>query len=432
MCGIAGFWQRGGGAGDIESLWSMLRTIEYRGPDDSGVWNDGNVFLGHCRLSILDLTARGRQPMSNDLGDIWISYNGEIYNFKEIRRQLIGEGVRFRSNTDTEVVVKAYERWGIDCLHRFRGMFAFAIWDRRENKLFLVRDRAGVKPLFYAEQGQTVIFGSEVRAIRAYPKMSRDISLDSLFHYLQFGYISPPESIFSDIQAVRPGHVVQFRLKGSPTEQQYWDIETSYRLGLEEQKRGVWDRKSEAEVEEELEELLAQAFRYRMVSDVPVGLFLSGGIDSTIVAAILSKRLGVDLRTFTVGFNEEEFNEANTAKRIAEALGTNHRELYVGSESLLTGINRMPEIYDEPFGDSSGVPTNLLCTFAREDVKVALSADGGDELFCGYSRYTVADRYRRLQRWAPALVSHLASHILDGLPNGLLHGLYAAISLGRR
>jgi len=392
------------------------------------MWSDEQVYLGHLRLSIIDLSETGHQPMSNDSGEIWISYNGEIYNYREIRKQLEQGGYRFNSQSDTEVVIKAYERWGTECVHRFRGMFAFALWDGRRKRLLLFRDRAGVKPLYYGRLGETIVFGSELRAVRQFPGIGSQIDANALSHFLQFGYISPPSTIFTDVKTVRPGHFVEIDIMGDTRETKYWDIQSIYQQGMEEQRSGLWDRRTESDVEEEFEELLAQAFRYRMVADVPVGLFLSGGIDSTAVAAILAKKLGIDLNTYTIGFHDKHFNEAESAKQIATELGTNHTELYIDQTTLLEGIDQFTEVFDEPFGDSSGVPTHLLCGLARKHVKVALSADGGDELFCGYSRYRVANRYYQLQKQLTKPISRVAAAFMGALPVTAIEAAYSKLS----
>ena len=433
MCGIVGYWNLGGPAIDPSAFQGMLDALTHRGPDDAGTWEDpgAGLCLGHRRLAILDLSAKGHQPMSNESGQIWITYNGEVYNFREIRQELVKFGHRFRSNSDTEVIIKAYEQWGMDCISRFRGMFAFALWDSRRRKLYLVRDRAGVKPLYYYRDSKLIVFGSEMRALALCPSLERRLDLSSLFHYMQFGYISPPRSIFEDVSVVRPGHYIEFGENGYRNEVKYWDIVEHYQRGIEMEASGYWAKRSEDEVLEEFEEILARGFKYRMVADVPVGIFLSSGIDSSIVAAVLAKKLGMDINTFTIGFTRKEFNEAEHAKEIATALGTNHRELYIDPETALDNVGRLPQIFDEPFGDNSGIPTYLVSQMARENVKVALSADAGDELFAGYYRYFAAGRYRRFLDRTPALVSNLSRTLLDVLPASMIDAAYSAMTMGR-
>ena len=361
-------------------LTSMRDALAHRGPDDAGIYYDEehNVGLGHRRLSILDLSPLGRQPMSNDSGSIWVAYNGEVYNFKEIREELRQRRYNFKSNSDTEVVVKAYEEWGIDSVHKFIGMFALAIWDRRERKLYLVRDRAGVKPLYYYRKDGLLLFGSELKALMRHPDFSKEIDYDVLPLYLRYGYIPAPFTIFKHAYKLKPGHYLV--VSGDDVnEVKYWDIVDFYN---QEPVKGSPD-----EIAERLESLLIDSFKYRLVSDVPVGVFLSGGIDSTSVAALLQRNISAKLKTFSIGFYEDRFDEAKWAKKIASCLETDHTEYYMSVNDAFGIIQKLPEIYDEPFADNSAIPTYLVSRLTRQDVTVALSADGGDELFCGYRKY---------------------------------------------
>lgn len=379
MCGIVGFCGKDKFT-DESTLASMRDTLAHRGPDDSGLYIDieHNVGLAHTRLSIIDLSSLGHQPMSNDSGTIWITYNGEVYNFKEIREQLGKKGYVFRSSTDTEVLLKAYEEWGIECVHKFIGMFAIAIWDRNEKKLYLVRDRVGVKPLYYYFKDGVLLFASELKALMKHPGYGKEIDLSILPHYLRFGFIQSPYTIFQDTFKLKPGHYLCL-YKNKIVEKKYWDIVDFYNA---DPVKGT-----ENEIALELENLLGNSFKYRLISDVPVGVFLSGGLDSSIVTALLQHNIGSRLKTFTIGFDESSLNEACWSKSIAEYLGTDHTEYYLSVEEAAKIIYKIPEIYDEPFGDHSAIPTYLVSQLARKDVTVALSADGGDELFCGYSRY---------------------------------------------
>ncbi len=379
MCGIVGFCSCTKKV-DKAILTSMRDALTHRGPDDAGIYVDeeNNVGLGHSRLSILDLSSLGHQPMSNENGSIWITYNGEVYNFKEIRDELIKRGYSFKSSSDTEVLIKAYEKWGIDCIHKFIGMFALAIWDRRELKLYLVRDRVGVKPLYYYYKDGLFLFGSELKALMKHPEFSKDVNYDVLSLYLRYGYIPAPFTIFNNTFKLRPGHYLSVS-NDDLREIKYWDIVDFY---LEEPINA-----SEDEIAEELEDLLIDSFKYRLVSDVPVGVFLSGGIDSSAVTALLQKNINTQLKTFSIGFYEDRFDEAKWAKKIANYLETDHTEYYLSIKEAFSIIEKLPEIYDEPFGDNSGIPTYLVSRVARQNVTVALSADGGDELFCGYNRY---------------------------------------------
>jgi len=379
MCGITGIYSPGTRI-EQSVLSAMTQTLCHRGPDDSGTYIDteSDVGLGHTRLSIIDLSPRGKQPMSNSDGSITASYNGEIYNYREIREKLRRKGHSFTSDSDTEVVVKAYEQWGMNCLREFVGMFALAIWDARKKTLFLARDRAGVKPLYYYRGGGLFLFASELKSIMKHPGFSRRISRHGLFLFLRYNYVRSPHTIFEDTFKLEPGHYISVR-NGEVTKHKYWNIADYYNMPLL--------AGSEEEITEELEGILVDSFKYRLVSDVPVGLFLSGGIDSSLVAALLQKNLSTPVKTFTIGFSEKKHNEAHHAKKIAEYLGTDHTEHYISQDEALEIVPKLPLIYDEPFSDNSVIPTYLVSQIARQRVKVALSADGGDELFCGYKHY---------------------------------------------
>jgi len=371
MCGIIGFI---GQNRDIAK--KMLKRISHRGPDDSGVFCDGNVTLGHVRLSILDLSSAGHQPMSYE--NLVIVFNGEIYNFEEIKKELSNEYF-FDSNTDTEVVLKAFHKWGVDAINRFIGMFAFAIYDKSKKEIFLFRDRVGVKPLYYYFDGKDFLFASELKPIMEYKK-DLQIDKDALYEFFQFGYISSNLSIFQKCNKLPAGHYGIFNIQNLTFKlYKYWSIIPFF-------EKPKFKRKEE-DLVDELEALLIDSCKYRMVADVPVGVFLSGGIDSSVVTAILQKHYG-DIHTFTIGFKEAKYNEANWAKKVAKYLGTNHTEKYLNSSEAKEILNYFVKIYDEPFGDSSGVPTTLVSQIAKDSgIKVVLSADGGDEIFCGYERY---------------------------------------------
>ena len=370
MCGIAGF------IGRDRDITLMLDSINHRGPDDRGIFIDNNVTLGHVRLSILDLSSHGHQPMEFD--NLVIVFNGEVYNFKEIRDSL--REYDFYSNSDTEVVLKAFHKWGVRAVDKFIGMFAFCIYDKKNKKLFVFRDRVGVKPLYYYFDGKNFAFASEIRAIKNY-KNNLEINKDALCEFFQYGYIFDEISIYKNVKKVKPGHFLEIDLeKLQIKENEYWSVLPFFENQF---------NKSEEKLINELEELLVDAFSLRMVSDAPVGVFLSGGVDSSIVAAILQKHIG-DISTFTIGFEENEYNEAPFAKAVAEYIGTNHIEKYLSVNEARKILDIFPKIYDEPFGDSSGIPTYLVSQIAKENgVKVVLSADGGDEIFCGYSRYWI-------------------------------------------
>ncbi len=383
MCGIAGLWNFGKNPSDADLL-SMTATLRRRGPDDEGLFTsrpDG-LGLGHRRLSILDLSPRGRQPMPDAAGAVTVTFNGEIYNYREIRQELLGLGRRFTTNTDTEVILHAYNEWGIDCLARFRGMFAFALWDAPRKKLFLCRDRLGVKPLYYYYDSGLLLFASELKALMAHSSFRKDLHAGGLALYLQFGCVPAPWSIFENTFKVRPGCYVEISSGGTLTEKCYWRVRDCCAAN------GSGCR-TEAQIEEELVPLLREAFAYRLVSDVPVGIFLSGGIDSSLVAAVLKHEAHEAIRTFTVAFDDASVDESHWAKAVAQHLGAEHTEFRCTEQEALQVVTHLPEIYDEPFSDACGIPTYLLCKSARDQVKVALSADGGDEFFCGYSHYTM-------------------------------------------
>jgi asparagine synthase (glutamine-hydrolysing) len=398
MCRITGFLDLTfKGEYNLNQIATSMRdTLIHGGPDDGGVYIEPKygLALAHRRLSILDLSSSGHQPM--EFENLVITYNGEVYNFEEIRQELESLGYTFRSNSDTEVILKAFHRWGIDAVHKFRGMFAFAIWDKTKKKLTLVRDRIGVKPLYWYFKDGLFMFSSELKAFHKHPKFKKKLNLEALSLYLQYGYITAPYTIFEKTYKLLPGHYLEIDLKGNIKLEPYWEIENFFIKGIEEKEK--WLKRSEEELTEELEELLTESFKLRMVADVPVGMFLSGGIDSSLVAALLTKK-GYKLKTFTIGFNEKEYNEAPYAKRVAEYLGTEHTELYCTPKEAFEVIPKLPELYDEPFGDSSVIPTYLVSKLAKTEVKVSLSADGGDEQFCGYTRYTfIFNRLLKLSR----------------------------------
>ncbi len=375
MCGIVGFNNK-----NSEVLTSMLQSIKHRGPDDSGVFEKDGLSLGHVRLSILDLSYHGHQPMTHE--NLVMVYNGEVYNFKEIRDELVELGYGFDSDTDSEVILKAYSEWGIKAVDKFIGMFAIAIYDKELQSIVLIRDRVGVKPLYYFFDGVDFVFASELRPIMEY-KSDLVVDKDALYEFFQFGYISSNLSIFEHTHKLPAGHWLEFSLKELRVDlHEYWSVLPYFELPKFE--------KTEDELVDELEILLIDAFKYRMVSDVPVGVFLSGGIDSSIVAAILQKHYG-NIHTFTIGFKEAKYNEATYAKEVAKHIGTNHTERFLDAKQAKEILDRFVDIYDEPFGDSSGIPTTLVSQVAKDaGMKVVLSADGGDEVFCGYERYWVS------------------------------------------
>lgn len=383
MCGITGFFnnQR---VEDFNILQSMLHCQKHRGPDAEGYFfetiGDLQVALGHRRLSIIDVSAAANQPMT--FQNLVMTYNGEVYNHLEIRRELQQAGYSFSTDSDTEVVLKAFHRWGIQSLAKFRGMFAFCVVDTDARRAYLVRDRVGVKPLYYFYHPQGLVFASEIKSLHHYPTFNNRLCDAGLQLYFQYGYVPSPWTIFHDVKKIRPGHYLIYDLeKNALQEQQYWDLSSYYhqdKIQLDEQ-----------QTIEQLEAILSESFALRMVSDVPVGVFFSGGIDSTLVASILQANTARSIDTFTIGFSDHNFDESSVARKIAQHLGTNHHEQICSWQEAKAIIPFLPKMYDEPFADSSAIPTALVSQFAKQKVSVALSGDGGDEMFCGYSSYWI-------------------------------------------
>jgi len=381
MCGISGFVDFNYNS-SVANIQAMTDALIVRGPDSSGVYFDespyAQVGLGHRRLSILDLSELGHQPMIFE--HLHITFNGEVYNFEEIKLELVAIGYRFISHSDTEVILKAFHAWSVSCVEKFRGMFAFVIYDTAQHKLFMFRDRAGVKPFYYYVKDGLFLFASELKAFHKHSGFLKKINQTVIPTYMQFGYIPAPYSIFQDTYKLKAGHYISYDLASNTFDiQAYWDINSFYHADK--------NLSSEVEILQDLETLLTDAFQLRMVADVPVGVFLSGGIDSSVVTALLQKGSGTPLKTFTIGFDEPGYNEAEQAKEIAQHLKTEHTEYYCSKADALAVIPDLPIIYDEPFGDSSAIATILVSKLAKEQVAVVLSGDGGDEIFCGYSKY---------------------------------------------
>src|SRR5579859_1056692 len=386
MCGFAGLvdWeQRTTDAELIRRARSMAEVMAHRGPDDEGVWSDAaaGVALGHRRLSIIDLSARGHQPMHSSSGRYVIAYNGEIYNFQELRAQLESHGAQFCSDSDTEVILAACERWGaVESLARFNGMFAFALWDRKERQLMLARDRFGEKPLYYAWLGSTLLFASELKGLRA-ELGDAEIDRNALALFFRYNCIPAPQTIFKNVYKLPPASFMVTSGEGGEVEC-YWPLPKVAAISAGNE----WSGGSEEAVEE-LRAVLGKAVRQRMIADVPLGAFLSGGVDSTTLVALMQRHSSRPVKTFSIGLEESDYNEAEQAKQVAAHLGSEHTELYVSPRQALDVIPKLAGIYDEPFSDSSQIPTYLLCQLARTAVTVSLSGDGGDEIFGGYNRY---------------------------------------------
>ena len=430
MCGIAGLYSSQT-AVDRSRVEAMLTAMAHRGPDDRGLeaLESGRLVLGHLRLSILDLSTLGHQPMSTPDAQTWIVYNGEVYNFRELRSELQARGWVFRSDTDTEVILAAYRTWGLPAVERFRGMFAFAIWDRQQAKLHLCRDRFGVKPLYYSLRGGQLGFASEMKGLLSADCSERRVAPNSLVEFLQYGYTSAPHSIFADVSTVPPGTICSFDAQLRRVEHRYWSAHDLYDGEKASALRLELARLSDQELLDRVEQTLQEAFAYRMVADVPVGVFLSGGIDSSLVATLLARRSSFRLRTFTIGFDGSEFDESAYARIVADAVGAQHVQFSVSAQTALDTAASIPDIADEPIGDSSLIPTLLVSRLARQHIKVALSADGADELFGGYARYSYCGQFLEQSRMARSLY-WLSGEIIDTLPPALIARTYA-FSRGR-
>ncbi|CCG43051.1 asparagine synthase (glutamine-hydrolyzing) [Magnetospirillum molischianum] len=417
MCGIAGFRDvtpRAAGNGLGETARAMGDAIRHRGPDDWGVWTDdaAGLALSHRRLSILDLSPAGHQPMVSACGRFVIAYNGEVYNHQEMRQKLEGRGIVFRGHSDTEVIVEACAAWGVEhTVKALIGMFAIALWDRQTRCLTLVRDRLGIKPLYWAKFGGLFLFGSELKALIAHPGWTAEINRDAVSAFLRHNYVPSPLSIYQGVHKLSPGCILTVRDGAEPDITRFWDA----RQVVGEAVRNRSDL-SDAEATDQLEALLKDAVGRRMIADVRLGAFLSGGIDSSTVVALMQAQSSQPVRTFSIGFNEKGYDEAQHAKAVATHLGTEHTELYVDPQHALDIIPRLPEWYDEPFADSSQIPTFLVSEMTRKHVTVALSGDGGDELFAGYNRYEFADSVWSKLKAIPRPLRRLGAAALKAVP----------------
>ena len=420
MCGLAGAFDPGTEAGAWPTrLAGMAAALRHRGPDDEGLWHDAEAGVGLAfrRLAILDLTVSGHQPMLSAGGRYVIAFNGEVYNFRELRAELETAGARFRGHSDTEVMLAAFEAWGLTAaVSRFVGMFAFALWDRTERRLHLVRDRIGIKPLYWGWSRGALLFGSELTALRRHPSFAAQLDRDAVASFLRFNYVPAPHAIFEGFRKLEPGCIRTFDLAGAPRSGEgrlaaYWSLADVARAGRAHPFAG-----DEREAVDELERRLKESVALRMIADVPLGAFLSGGIDSSLVVALMRAQATGPVRTFTIGFEEKEYDESPWARTIAEHLGTEHTEHVVTAAEALAAVPRIASMFDEPFADSSQVPTLLVSELARRHVTVALSGDGGDELFAGYKRYALfADLQRTLSR-VPRGARRALGRVLGAVP----------------
>jgi asparagine synthase (glutamine-hydrolysing) len=410
MCGIAGFVDFNNNSSE-QTLASMAECVSHRGPDGQGTFfrqtATVQVGLGHRRLSIIDLSTSANQPMSYK--DLHVVFNGEIYNYSEIRENLIEKGHQFQTHSDTEVILHAWKEWGEASIHQWRGMFAMVLFDETAQEIICIRDRAGVKPFNYAWQNGAFIFGSELKSIMSYPGFEKKIDQAALGSFMQYGYVSHPHTILKDTFKLSPGHLLRVNLKSREIKvNQYWNVYDYYnkpKLKLDLPEAIL-----------ETERILTESFQYRMVSDVPVGVFLSGGYDSSCVTALLQKNNTEKIKTFTIGSTDSKLNEAPFAKQIAEFLGTDHTEYYCTPQEALDIIPELPHYFDEPFADSSAIPTILVSRLAKKQVTVALSADGGDEIFAGYNRYDYISRYSKKISSIPGPFRKLAVLAMDTIP----------------
>jgi asparagine synthase (glutamine-hydrolysing) len=405
MCGIAGIVSFEGRPIHEQELRDMCSAIVHRGPDDEGYYLGTQAGMGMRRLSIIDL-ASGRQPVSNEDGSVWVVFNGEIYNFRELRRDLEHLGHVFSTRTDTEVIVHLYEQYGKSCVDHLRGMFGFALWDDRRKQLLLARDRIGIKPLYYAELGGRLVFASELKSILQLPEVGRELNWSSVAHLFTFLSTPPAEAIINGVRKLEPAHLLTAAPGRPPAIERYWKLNTEPDYG-----------KSENYFVEGVRDLIEESVRLHMVSDVPLGAFLSGGIDSSAIAATAARLAPDRLKTFSIGFREPEYNELDYARLVAQQYDTDHHELTLGPDAL----DRLEDLawnLDEPFGDSSAIPTGMVSKLAAQRVKVVLSGDGGDELFAGYDKYIVEQRERNGPR-LPAAARRVLRTISRQMPEGM-------------
>lgn len=432
MCGISGFLNTTQGLNEQEMTaiaHEMAGTLYHRGPDDGGVWVDAHagIALGHRRLSILDLSVQGHQPMLCRCGRYVIVFNGEIYNFRELRDGLTALGKTFRGSSDTEVMLEHICTHGLaSAVRQLNGMFAFALWDREQRTLNLVRDRLGEKPLYYGWMGRTFLFGSELKALCVHRDFRAELDRDAVALYLRYAYVPTPYSIYRGVSKLHPGTVLTLRWRDGEwvtTSEEYWSVRDAAERGLANPFRG-----SDAEALSCLDILLRDAVKLRMEADVPLGAFLSGGLDSSTVVALMQAQTNRPVQTFTIGFHDAAYNEAMHASAVAAHLGTEHRELYVAPDEARAVIPLLPDLYDEPFADSSQIPTYLLSGLVRRHVTVSLSGDAGDELFGGYERYFLGLRIWSTLRWLPVAIRQALASLLRSVPREAWSVILSGIS----
>jgi len=420
MCGIAGAIEFNKRPDDWRNiLTSMAKMLKHRGPDSEGIWFDESVGVGlaHRRLAILDTSEKGHQPMLSHSGRLVIAYNGEIYNFEMLKKSLSNKNIKWRGHSDTEVILESFEEWGVErSVEKFIGMFAFALWDRKEQTLHLYRDRLGIKPLYYTKNFNTLLFGSELKSLKTHPGFSNEINRDVLDLYFRFNYIPDPFSIYKDVYKLSPGHYIKIKIDEfqnssfTPIPHAYWQAKKQTENSHNDIFTGTED-----EAIDELNLLLRDAVEARMISDVPLGAFMSGGLDSTTIVGIMQDLSNRPIKTFTIGFGEENLNEAVQAKKVAEHLNTDHTEMYVTPDIAMSIIPKLSEIYDEPFADFSQIPTFLISELTRNHVTVSLSGDGGDELFHGYKLYHTGIEMWKKIGWMPGWLQSSMAQVIRGI-----------------
>lgn len=418
MCGIAGWFDRHAQT-SADTLTRIARamgdSIAHRGPDSHDIWVDAEagIAVSHRRLAIVDLSPAGAQPMFSHCGRYVMVYNGEVYNAQELRQELSSRGINWRGHSDTEAMLEACVAWGVAAAtKKFIGMFAFALWDRQERRLWLVRDRLGIKPVYYAVDQHRLVFGSELKALAVTPGWAPAIDEDAVAGYMRHGYVAQPRTIYRNVWKLPPGHILSIGPKGEATLESYWDLRPFATAGA----RNVDGKVDMVEEEEKLDALLRDAVSRRMIADVPLGAFLSGGIDSSTVVGLMQASSTRPVRTFSIGFREQEFDESSHARAVAKHLGTDHTEFFVEPQHALDVVPKLPDWYDEPFADSSQIPTYLVSSLARQHVTVALSGDGGDEVFAGYNRYFWGNTLWRRMSSVPLGLRKLAGAATQMVP----------------
>ncbi len=418
MCGISGFldFSRTHSSTLLKKQISqMTDTLVHRGPDDGGIWfeDEHGIALGMRRLAIQDLSAAGHQPMTSKDGRYVIIYNGEVYNTSDLRRLLEDKGITFRGHSDTEVIIEACAQWGVaEAASQLIGMFAFGLWDKQEKTLTLVRDRLGIKPLYYGILGNVLLFGSELKALMAHKKFEKKINAEALNSYFKYNFIPAPQTIYENVYKLLPGTIIAFSEQGKHKTHAFWDLSKIAHEGIKARENFL---SNDSDTIDKLEELIKDSVERRMIADVPLGAFLSGGVDSSTVVAMMQSLSSRPIKTYTIGFEEESFSEMQYARAIAQHLKTDHYELILTSQDALSIVPELPKYFDEPFADISQIPTYAVSKFARESVKVALSGDGGDELFAGYNRHYLVSKFPKKYGILPLMLRNI-------LANGLTLG----------